>query len=1112
MASVTENRPPEPAPSEPARSEERYVDDQIRRTRRALKMVDLTAGMLTLVVGVLAYLFTAAVLEHWIVPGGWSPTARAMLLIVLVGGVGWYSWRIFWPLVSKPINPAFAAQAIEKSSPSLKNSLLNLLLLRDRRRQISRQVYQAIERQAAQRLSEVPVDSVIDRGAIIQLGRVLAVVVALYALYLWLSPKNPIESAGRLLMPWSDIAVPSRVKIRNVQPGNTAAARGEQLTVSAEITGLSEEEPVRVRYSTADGQIIGQEVLMAPQEGGLHFECRLPGRIAPGGNGGIQNELSYWIEAGDAQSPRYEVTVFSQPTLVVDRIRYEYPSYTGYAPREVEHTGDISAVEGTVVTISAVSNQPIDTAHVDFEADGRHDLLMNSEDRQATTSFPLELREDRRTPRYQSYVLRYSTEEGRKNPDPPKYRIDVERDYAPEIELLAPTEEILDVGLNEQVVIEVEARDPDYAVRNVSILGEVAGSQVLKKSLLSRDHTGRFVSQLRIVPAELDLNEGDVLEYWAAAADNRRPEPNLAFTKHQKLRIVGPGEGGGQQEGSQDGKGEQEGEGENGEGEQGEGGQDGQAGGAGDESGQGNPEDQQGGEGGSGQQGDNQGENANDQQGSDGESAEGDDQTDDDSDGSTGGNSPSDSSENSSSQENSETAEGDSGNDPSGGEPSGGEGKVSPEGDDDGEAFERIAEHFEQQEGDSKGTEGEAGENAGDEQESKEDGQSGEGSTEESEANKDDTGDAQQQEADEAAGDQGESESEGAAGEDSPQQESGDAEQSDSQEDPSGTDGGTQEKQGPAGAGENPGEEQGAPDPSADKKPNDKPSEDAAGDAPNDQEAPSEGKGEHESDSQGGQGGDRTGGGQEGAGQQSDNEGTGAAGENQAADDGSGQAGEQGDGETGDQPGGEQQAAGETGESSGNQEGQGSEQSDDAGNQAGGEQSPSPDQQASENQSQSDAPSGGQPEAGGSGSSSAKPPPSSETEPGDAANLDYAREQTNLVIDKLDDQLKSDDVDKELLNKLGWTADELRRFVDRWKNLKTQASGSGEQAEQARQELDNALRSLGLRRDLQSGFQSQTAKDKLRDLQEAYRGRTPLEYQELMRKYVKGTAEGNKQD
>ncbi len=112
------------------------------------------------------------------------------------------------------------------------------------------------------------------------------------------------------------------------------------------------------------------------------------------------------------------------------------------------------------------------------------------------------------------------------------------------------------------------------------------------------------------------------------------------------------------------------------------------------------------------------------------------------------------------------------------------------------------------------------------------------------------------------------------------------------------------------------------------------------------------------------------------------------------------------------------------------------------------------------------------------------------------------------MIEKLDEQLREQEVDEKLLDKLGWTADELRRFVDRWKNLKSQAEGAGPQAEVARQELDDTLRSLGLGRKHRPGFQAQSAKDKLRDLQEAYRGRTPLEYQELMRKYVKGTAGG----
>ena len=1118
MASVTENRLPETVPPEPERSEQRYVDQQIRRTRRALKMVDLTAGLLTLIVGVLLYLLAAAVLEHWVVPGGWSPTARTVLLVALVAGIVWYGWRMFWPLVSQPINPAFAAQAIEKNSPSLKNSLLNLLLLRDRRRQISRQVYQAIERQAAQRLAEVPVDSAVDRGAILRLGYVLAAVVALCALYQMLSPKNPIDSAGRLLMPWSDIPLPSRVKILDVQPGDAAAARGEQLTVSAEISGISDDEPVRLRYSTVDGQIVDQEVLMTPQAGGLRYECRVPGRAALGGSGGIQNDLTYWIEAGDAISARYDISVFSQPTLVVDRIRYEYPSYTGDAPREVQNTGDISAIEGTIVKIWAVSNQPIASAHVDFEADGRHDLLMNSEDRQASTNFALELRDDRRSPRYQSYVLRYTTDEGRKNPSPPKYRIDVQQDYAPEVELLAPEEQTLDVGLNDEVIVEVEARDPDYAVQKVSLLGEVAGLRVLEELLLDKNHTGRFVGQLRLVPVEMGLKVGDELEYWAAAADNRRPEPNLAFTEHRKIRVIGPGENGGGQQGPQEGnqdqqqgEGGQEGEGGQ-RGDDGQQGQGGQSGGAGDENSQASPNDQQGGEGGLGQEGDDSGNNADAQPGESGESAENENQSE--ADGSGGGNTPSDRGEDSPTEQNGNNSQSESGEDSSAGEPSAGQGKVSPEGDDDAEAFERIADHFDQQEGESDEDAGESGEAGQEAREPQDSGKQQESSKERGTADgspeQGDNSDQQQpSKTEDVAGKQNErtSDSAGAEGEDSAQQDSEAGEKGQSEKDSSADGGEMQESQGQPGAGQNPGEDEGSPA-AGENKPTDKPSEDTPGNTQNDQEAPSQGVDNRESDSQGSQGGDRSGGGQEGAGQQAEDEGTGAAGENQAADEGAGQAGEQGEGESGANAGKQDKADGKTGRSSGDQPGRGGEQSDQTGSQAGGEQESTGESSTADAQNSADG-SGSQPDSGGRGSSSNNlPPPPGEPVPGDEANLDYARKRTDLVIEKLDDQLRNQEVDEKLLDKLGWTADELRRFVKRWKNLKSQAEGAGPEAEGAQQELDNALRSLGLRPNRRTGFQSETVKDKLRDLQEAYRGRTPLEYQELMRKYVKGTASG----
>src|SRR5262249_46809100 len=86
-----------------------------------------------------------------------------------------------------------------------------------------------------------------------------------------------------------------------------------------------------------------------------------------------------------------------------------------------------------------------------------------------------------------------------------------------------------------------------------------------------------------------------------------------------------------------------------------------------------------------------------------------------------------------------------------------------------------------------------------------------------------------------------------------------------------------------------------------------------------------------------------------------------------------------------------------------------------------------------------------------------------ETPDGDAANLDYARKQTDLVLDKLSDQLNKNKVDDHLLKELGWNRDDLRRFVERWQQRKEAAQKNDPAGDEAKRELDDALRSLGLR-------------------------------------------------
>ena len=1195
---------------------EHLIDEHIDRTRWALKLVDFAGGLLTLAVALLAFLLVAALLDHWVVPGGLSTTGRTALFGAMVLGLASLLWRQFVPLL-RAINPVFAAHTIEKTAPSLKNSLLNVLLFRTHREQMPAKVFYALEQQAAARLSAAPADATIDHAALLRLGYALVAIVAICAVYAVLSPKNLATSAGRVLAPWADIAAPSRVQIHDIKPGEASVAMGERVTISAEILGARDDDPVRLRYSTADGQQLDETVAMKRPSVAGRFSADLP-RPGDASADGVQQDLEYWIEAGDARSRRFKLSVFQKPTIVVQRVHYQPPAYTGELSKTVDHVGDLRGVEGTAVVVEALASQPIKSAYVDFDSDGSNDGRMTFDGSHASVTFQLQLRPDRRTPWHLNYSLRFTTTEGRTNEEPAQYRIDVTPDYPPEIAITQPEQPELAVRADETVVIGVEGRDPDYALQQVRLMGRVRDQDVVLAELLTGAHSGRYRRQTRFVPADAQLKAGEVLEYWAEARDNRMPDANLAMSEHRRLRIVDPNAAGNPQQNPQ-GPGGGQAPNENGGASDQQGAADQQAGG-GDQSQQQPGAQQESGE----QSGEGQSGAGATASGQSGQSAEAQGQESQGAEGETQGGASSDSTEQgaqaggssaqpSTGQEggaqtggtsaSDATSEQDASSTPSGqGDQSSGGGDannptsqggaagqsapaepVSSAGDDDGAAFERIRERLQEQDAASGGQSAEQQQAGGDAQAGEPASAGGESASGQSP---------------DAAGGNNASDSGQSSGENSP---SGDSAAPPSGMNPNGGD---------AGSGANAGESEGSPETSF-KQPREKTGDDNREPAADDPTPPGGSRGKTESDSHGDQSGDRAGGGSEGAGQQADSAGQGDAGSHEPSDQGAGTSADQGPGEVGTEAGGQQVADGQTGQSSGDQRGAGSEQGSASGDQAhqaggdeagsaptegggesggdqpatgeqpGGDEQESGAQQSSDSQSgepaaaggqsgaeqpsegqsaagdqsgtsqgasgeagdssagdsagnpagdnatppadasqggqtAGDSPSGDSSSTGNSSAGSAAPPTGGGTgasggtgdgrmsEPGgDAANLDYARQQTDLVLRRIDDQLAHRQVDPELLKRLGWTEADLRAFIDRWKGLKAAAETA---SDDGKQQLDAALRSLGLRPTRPLGFRGAAAQDQLRNLNDSYRARAPLEYADRVRAYVKGAA------
>ena len=518
---------------------DKYIEGQLRKTRRQVRTVDVSSAMLILIAGTLAYLFAFTLVDHWAVTGGLGFAGRTLAWVLfLTGAIAWTGAALL-PLSFRRINPVYAAHAIEQSRPSLKNSLVNFLLLRDRGEKVSPSILAAIERQAATSLSNVSIDHAVDRSKLILLGWALLAIVAVCAIYKAVSPKDPLRSFERVMVPWADIAAPTRVVIHAVEPGSAKVFREHFVKIKAQISGLRGGEEATLVYSTADGQVVDQAVPLTAD--GLNYAAELPPH-----SGGLQQDLDYWVTAGDAQSNRFHVKMLATPSILVDRITYGYPAYTQMSERSVERQGDLSAIEGTRITVEATANDAIKAAFIDFNCDGTRDLPMQIHDRQASISFSLELKKGTEEAKYSSYQVRFVNVDGEENPKPVRYKIEVTPDLPPEISFTEPDNPDageLTLAPGGVLKMAVSAVDPDFKLAGVKLFAERNGQHLLERPLLAAPQSGPFSGPFLFDAKSLKLVAGDNVTFWAEAADNRAPEANRVETPHYQLRIVAPRDG-----------------------------------------------------------------------------------------------------------------------------------------------------------------------------------------------------------------------------------------------------------------------------------------------------------------------------------------------------------------------------------------------------------------------------------------------------------------------------------------------------------------------------------------------------------------------------------------
>lgn len=315
------------------------------------------------------------------------------------------------------------------------------------------------------------------------------------AVSLWKMPGFGLgQLIRRFVEPLADLPPVTTTQI-HVFRGNQDIVQSATLHIEAETQNLGA-QPLWL-YRNVDGNWV-RSVMAGAGVGRFSFTLS-----------GVDRDVRYYLQGGDAQTPAYFVRVLRPPAVDQFKIHYVFPSHTGRVPMTVTNSdGLVEAPMGTTATIMVFSSEPLQSALLSV---GGEKILMERTADDAVRRAELVLRKDAHCE-----LDMISTREVAGS-GPPTMQIRAIPDRAPVVRLLQAGQSI---RLNPRDIIPLsyEAVD-DFGVVSLSVRYQANALPISDTPIpLNSDHR-RQESVFDFDLAARKLGIGDVVTLSLVATD-----------------------------------------------------------------------------------------------------------------------------------------------------------------------------------------------------------------------------------------------------------------------------------------------------------------------------------------------------------------------------------------------------------------------------------------------------------------------------------------------------------------------------------------------------------------------------------------------------------------
>ena len=370
----------------------------------------------------------------------------------------------------------------------------------------SRELVREVVRQAVQSIAGLKVRFLFLEPRQLILVPTTYLVLAVLAVLALVSPGALFRASSILVAPESVSAEAHAANLFG-SPGDVTVLAGSDVEVRAFDFGESE-QPVTLSYNLSEN-------FWKTEPTAEIDETRPDGALLTAYTytfHNIRSSVTYFFQAGDVRSPKYHIDVVHNPMVTALNVVLMPPKYTGEPADTLEDNGgNIQALEGTKVSVSAVTNNVLTGAWVRFGSGDRQPARFS----QKGMEFDFVALEDG------SYSIFLEDDAGHKTDEPLVYSIDVYRDNPPVVDVLKPG---ADATLPRSLVVDVGfIASDDYGVAKASIFYRKNGGGAFRTGSVElgaesgrREIAVSFEWDLSDVP----LFPGNYVEYFVEVADN----------------------------------------------------------------------------------------------------------------------------------------------------------------------------------------------------------------------------------------------------------------------------------------------------------------------------------------------------------------------------------------------------------------------------------------------------------------------------------------------------------------------------------------------------------------------------------------------------------------